>query len=206
MPLPCEASTESDVALRPVVVNGAHDLSVDLSVVQVVNVDPGAARIFLGDLNLCLSYGHARRPVQGVIADAADDDVHVGAFQVAAQFGYQQHQSVFVWSMGASVGVALALHPAERNGSQLGVFLQHLLILGENRLIELDFAIPVDPPSVFGIQPLLLSNGGPFLQPSADRLTTLSDLDVDDLVAFKELVGFRQEPVLRIHALHVGLP
>ena len=49
--------------------------------------------------------------------------------------------------------------------------LQHLLILIENRLIELDFSIPMDPRNMSGIQPLLFGDVGPFLQPSADRLT-----------------------------------
>ena len=68
------------------------------------------------------------------------------------------------------------------------MFLQHLLILVENWLIELDCSIPVDSRNMLGIQPLLFGDVGPFLQPSADRLTALGDLDVDDLVAFKESI------------------
>ena len=86
------------------------------------------------------------------------------------------------------------------------MFLQHLLILIENRLIELDFSISVDPRNMLGIQALFFGDVGPFLQPSADRLTALGNLDVNDLVAFEELVGLRKKPGLRIHALHVGLP
>ncbi len=59
---------------------------------------------------------------------------------------------------------------------------------------------------MLGIQALLFGDVCPFLQPSADRLTALGDLDVNDLVAFEELVGLRKEPGFRIHPLHVGLP
>jgi len=86
------------------------------------------------------------------------------------------------------------------------VLLQHLLILIQNRLIELDFSILVDSLYTLCIESILLGDRDTFLQPTADRLPALCDFDVDNLFVSQELFGLWHETSLRIHTLHVGLP
>ena len=81
--LPGEALTENYVALFGVVHDALY-LSFDLLIIQVIDVAPGALRIFTDKFTLCFPYRHARRSIQSIVPDAADDDVHVRALQVAA--------------------------------------------------------------------------------------------------------------------------
>ena len=54
-----ETLAEDHVAFRPVVVNRAHHLAIDLAIVEIVHIDPGAMRIFIRDFALGLPHRHA---------------------------------------------------------------------------------------------------------------------------------------------------
>lgn len=65
--------------------NALHD-PFDFLVIEIITVDPSTSRIFISNLNLGFSYCHAGFSIQGIISYAADDNVHIGTTQVAAQF------------------------------------------------------------------------------------------------------------------------
>ena len=86
------------------------------------------------------------------------------------------------------------------------MFLQHLLVLIQNRSIKLDLSALVDPLYVILIKSILLGNILPFFEPPAYGLPTFCNLDVNNLFILKKFLCLRHEPGLWIHALHVGLP
>ena len=70
-----EALAESDVTLRPFVVNTVLHFSIDLHIVQVIDIYPGAAIVLIDNFALYLSYldASALGVIDGMIADAPDN-------------------------------------------------------------------------------------------------------------------------------------
>ena len=137
---------------------------------------------------------------RGVIAEAADNNVHRRAAQVAAEVGEQLGEGLFVGRGESGLGVAFTLHPAQRDrgegrmpGLQLLEFGEDLLVINRALLVAL----------------FELRGGGdpvPLRQPAADGLAHYAVLDADHLGARQRRLRLRQEVGRGIQVRHVGLP
>ena len=112
-----EALAEDFVSFRGVM-EVVHDAAVGLFfIVEVIGIDPGAARVGFGEFLLGFAdvffAFKSFRSVESAVADAADDDVDIFEIDVGLDL---PDQLLEIDIVGGVVEVGLALHPDEGDG------------------------------------------------------------------------------------------
>ena len=142
-----EAAAEEFVAGLGVVEVVGHQAS-DLLVVEIIAIDPCTMHISFRDLDLGLSHDFPCRRIDAfVIADAADDDVHVWALQIAAQVGdelYAQSLLAVAVALGMMmIYIAIRYRFKFAVGAVISLFHDVLFTVGMFALFGLPFDLTV---------------------------------------------------------------